>query len=289
MLGSDSLLGTNTASSAGPVEEADAFDDSWADSLPVLKGRKRESSWQPETTPPLVRGRSDTSCSSVTAPASSESQLLNGNELAEHEDDSWADMPAPGKWELSSSDHEDILRWVECVRVGRPAPGTRLVACKTPFEGPLALAAEEEGLMGEEERFDRADLLERCRAQGTPVGLVIDLVNTWKYYGGFTRADGVEYRKLPVRGRAVPPMWLLEQAFALIDDFEKRCPDRYVAVHCTHGVNRTGFFVAAYLMMRGHIRDHREAMGAFETVRGEKMDKKYLINALQYLEAYGWY
>lgn len=125
--------------------------------------------------------------------------------------------------------------------------------------------------------------------QGAPVGLVIDLVHTSKYYEGFREDDGVEYQKLPIRGHAVPPQWLLEEGFGWIDDFLARRPSEYVVVHCTHGVNRTGFFIAAYLLMRGHVSYAADAIGAFQEARGEKIDKGNLIRALHRLEVRGWY
>eukprot|EP00439_Symbiodinium_sp_Y106_P011559 s1548_g1.t1 len=61
-------------------------------------------------------------------------------------------------------------------------------------------------------------------------------------------------------------------------------PDMFVAIHCTHGVNRTGFVVAAYLMTRGDQPEHGKAVKAFEKARGHKMNKDYLIQALKQLE-----
>jgi len=150
-------------------------------------------------------------------------------------------------------------------------------------------AACREELLGNSERFGRRDLLQRCHEQGTPVGFVIDLVNTTKYYEGFLNDDGVEYKKLWVAGHAVPPQWVLEDAFDIIDEFFAKEPSKYVAVHCTHGVNRTGFFIAMYLMQRGIVRYADEAMAAFQAARGERIDKLVLTRALHRLEVRGWY
>eukprot|EP00415_Alexandrium_ostenfeldii_P000668 UN0668 len=72
----------------------------------------------------------------------------------------------------------------------------------------------------------------------------------------------------------------MEEVFDMIDDFVARKPDKYVAVHCTHGINRTGFLVAMYLMTRGSVPRCRKAVATFEKARGIKMDKIYLLEAL---------
>eukprot|EP00434_Breviolum_minutum_P040163 symbB.v1.2.035684.t1/scaffold4864.1/size33731/3 len=61
-------------------------------------------------------------------------------------------------------------------------------------------------------------------------------------------------------------------------------PDLYVGLHCTHGLNRTGFLVAAYLMTRRDTPHWRDAVETFERARGGKIDKDYLLEALRQLE-----
>ncbi|CAJ1386623.1 unnamed protein product, partial [Effrenium voratum] len=84
------------------------------------------------------------------------------------------------QWGISSGDRKDIEQWLECSRVGDNLPGTPLIPCKTPFEGSLARWAYNQGLLPEDQWFGKEDLLHICEEKGTPVGLVIDLVNTSK-------------------------------------------------------------------------------------------------------------
>lgn len=212
---------------------------------------------------------------------------------------SWSDDGNGSSWKSSSwwnsrswwsqgaiqpGDRDDIKQWLECTRVGRNVPGTPIVPCKTPFEGRLADRAHECGMLQDEDWFGKEDLLRICRDQGTPVGLVIDLVNTYKYYNGFVESDNVEYRKVKIAGRTVPSRDIIEEVFDIIDDFVSRRPDKFVALHCTHGVNRTGFLVAAYLMTRAHLPLCKQAVAAFEKARGFKIDKTYLLEALMHLQ-----
>jgi len=186
---------------------------------------------------------------------------------------------------ITARDRADLEQWLLCPKVGGVVTHTAIVPCKTPLEGALAEQARAAGILRGATEFRRAGLLELCRAAGNPVGLVIDLVNTHKYYPGFAEADGVEYRKIQVPGKAVPSQELVETVLDAIDGYVARrpSPDLHVALHCTHGVNRTGFFVAAYLLLRteaGANMGHKAAIRAFEAARGCRMDKEYLIEAL---------
>ena len=54
-----------------------------------------------------------------------------------------------------------------------------------------------------------------------------------------------------------------------------------VAVHCTHGVNRTGYFVVRYML--DHTQDCsgvQAALDRFAEVRGEPITKEYLLQDL---------
>ncbi|CAK9063344.1 Putative tyrosine-protein phosphatase 1 (Protein-tyrosine phosphatase 1), partial [Durusdinium trenchii] len=185
---------------------------------------------------------------------------------------------------ISQHDEDDIKQWLECSNVGDNVPETPIVPCKTPFEGWLADCAYQNGMLEDHQWFGKQELLQSCDEQGTPLGLVIDLVNTSKYYSGFQSCDGVEYHKVKIPGRCVPERDTLEEVFDIIDEFSERKPDLYVAIHCTHGLNRTGFLIAAYLMTRRSTPHWRDAVAVFEKARGGRIDKAYLLEALQQLE-----
>merc|ERR1719491_2166483 len=125
-----------------------------------------------------------------------------------------------------------------------------------------------------------------CKENGTPIGLVIDLVNTTKYYKGFREDEGVEYQKVAIPGRTVPSIQDVKRVFGIIEDYKKRRPNPklHVAMHCTHGVNRTGFFATAYMLTRtpaGREMTSKQAVAVFEKARRVQMDKEYLIDALK--------
>lgn len=254
----------------GPLRE-DVGDDDWEEEEDwdgIAAWAEEEGEWGNTSNSSLKRGYS----SSTDGPPAK-------RQATSSQDSTWH-----GGGAISPGDKADIQQWLGCTRVGQNVPGTNIVPCKTPFEGPLANRAHASGLLPDAEWFGKAELLQAAEAQGTPIGLVIDLVNTTKYYTGFTKSDGIEYKKMAIPGRTVPERSLVDAVCDLIDEFWHREPDKYVAIHCTHGVNRTGFLVAAYLMTRTKKKKSSKAVAAFEKARGMKMDKEYLLQALMQLE-----
>ncbi|KAJ1362545.1 hypothetical protein KIN20_022137 [Parelaphostrongylus tenuis] len=62
--------------------------------------------------------------------------------------------------------------------------------------------------------------------------------------------QGCIYRKMRLRGHGKSPEEKETDSFVqLVQDFTKDHPGEVVGVHCTHGFNRTGFLIAAYLII----------------------------------------
>lgn len=83
-------------------------------------------------------------------------------------------------------------------------------------------------------------------------GLWIDLTMTDRYYN---REDieqmGCEYVKFAIQGHGECPSRKEVGRFVqLVDNFICKNPDKCIAVHCTHGFNRTGFLIASFLVER---------------------------------------
>ncbi|VVD00599.1 unnamed protein product [Leptidea sinapis] len=90
------------------------------------------------------------------------------------------------------------------------------------------------------------------------IGAVIDLTNTSRYYNpkGFVSA-GVLHKKIHVQGHVVPPEAKVTEFMNTVDKFLEKddvfealgilrrivVTDSLVGVHCTHGLNRTGYMV----------------------------------------------
>jgi len=160
-----------------------------------------------------------------------------------------------------------------------------------PMKCPLSARFAES--VPESERFELGDLkaaVATCiTEEACPGGLraIVDLTNTNAYYdrNQAQSLTGALHHKLPVPGRTLPTEGMVEEfAVALNAAFQEQPGPSCVAVHCTHGVNRTGYFLCRYLL------DHTAqcasggvpaALALFAEVRGEPLNKAYLLEDLE--------
>lgn len=96
---------------------------------------------------------------------------------------------------------------------------------------------------------------------------MIDLTNTNKYYSPQELPQGVKHLKLSVQGHACPSQWHIERAIGEIIQARQRMgPLTVVVIHCTHGMNRTGFVIAQLLCkLEGYSLE--AALTAFNKIR----------------------
>lgn len=82
------------------------------------------------------------------------------------------------------------------------------------------------------------------------MGLLVDLTNTNRFYDrNDIEKEGIKYFKLQCRGHGECPSAEVTAMFIrLCEHFLERNPTELIGVHCTHGFNRTGFLVCAYLV-----------------------------------------
>ncbi|CAF4348727.1 unnamed protein product, partial [Adineta steineri] len=82
------------------------------------------------------------------------------------------------------------------------------------------------------------------------IGLIIDLTNTDRFYNSndeFTQKN-IQYEKIRCRGHGETPNEEQINTFIRVcDHFFSMNPDEIIGIHCTHGFNRTGFLICAYL------------------------------------------
>ncbi|XP_023726426.1 RNA/RNP complex-1-interacting phosphatase isoform X2 [Cryptotermes secundus] len=153
--------------------------------------------------------------------------------------------------------------------MGEPIPGTRFISFKVPLKHTLCKS------LHDSERFTPEMLMEQC----PKLGLVVDLTNTSRYYNGEVfKSKGIQYKKIYCPGQVVPADSILKEFFSTVDAFlnESVEHDSLVGVHCTHGLNRTGYFICRYLNLRMGFHP-LEAISAFETARGHKIERRPYI------------
>lgn len=102
----------------------------------------------------------------------------------------------------------------------------------------------------EENRFHPSMLSNYLKSLKVKMGLLVDLTNTTRFYD---RADiekeGIKYVKLSCKGHGeCPTAETTEMFIRLCEHFIEKTPTELIGVHCTHGFNRTGFLICAYLV-----------------------------------------
>uniref|UniRef100_A0A3B3TG90 mRNA-capping enzyme n=1 Tax=Paramormyrops kingsleyae TaxID=1676925 RepID=A0A3B3TG90_9TELE len=134
-------------------------------------------------------------------------------------------------------------RWRNCPRRGRPVAG-RFLPMKT------MLGPKYDDLVPEENRFHPSMLSSYLKSLKVKMGLLVDLTNTSRFYDrNEIEKEGIKYVKLQCRGHGeCPTTETTEMFIRLCEHFMEKSPPELIGVHCTHGFNRTGFLICAYLV-----------------------------------------
>ena len=174
-------------------------------------------------------------------------------------------------------------RWADYCNFKSVIKECRLLPCKTPLKDQIFRNGVENGLLREDQNFTPSDLCgmvrERLKLQ---IEFVIDFTNTRRYYFNQDFEDGVRYIKIPCIGQCVPPPDVYNQFHMAMDTCsEVLSDDGVIAVHCTHGLNRSGFLVCNYLMNKfGYTME--QAVCTFDTARGHRIERVEYLDKLRY-------
>ncbi|CAJ0591841.1 unnamed protein product [Cylicocyclus nassatus] len=135
-------------------------------------------------------------------------------------------------------------RWMHCPKTGKVVDNLFF-----PFKTPLCSLYDDQ--IDKRLRFHPEDVFNHPAVRGKKIGLWVDLTKTDRYY--FIKeveSHGCTYRKMPLAGHGSSPTQDETDRFIrLVQGFTKEHPGELVGVHCTHGFNRTGFLIAAYMVV----------------------------------------
>lgn len=135
-------------------------------------------------------------------------------------------------------------RWLNCPRKSSRLVGSRFLAFKTPLDERY----DEQVTV--ENRFNPKMLFQAMKAHKVKIGLWIDLTNTTRFYDKrLVEEQECKYVKLQCRGHGeTPPEEAVKTFISVCKNYIAQNPLDIVAVHCTHGFNRSGFLISAYLV-----------------------------------------
>jgi atypical dual specificity phosphatase len=164
-------------------------------------------------------------------------------------------------------------RWHDYTACGKVIKGTNFICFKVPLKKELF-----EYVTNDEDCWTVVKLVNKQRA----LGAVIDLTNTSRYYDSADVLNaGVLYKKIRVPGQEVPNEDIVQEFFDTVQEFSHRCPGMLIGVHCTHGLNRTGYLVCRYMVERLSVSP-TDAIARFEAAREHKIEKhNYLEDLLK--------
>uniref|UniRef100_A0A4W4EKI4 mRNA-capping enzyme n=1 Tax=Electrophorus electricus TaxID=8005 RepID=A0A4W4EKI4_ELEEL len=109
-----------------------------------------------------------------------------------------------------------------------------------------------DGTVPEENRFHPSMLSNYLKSLKVKMGLLVDLTNTTRFYDrAEIEKEGIKYVKLQCKGHGeCPTTEATEMFIRLCENFMQKNPTELIGVHCTHGFNRTGFLICAFLVER---------------------------------------
>ncbi|XP_061657973.1 RNA/RNP complex-1-interacting phosphatase [Syngnathoides biaculeatus] len=167
-------------------------------------------------------------------------------------------------------------RWLDYRAVGKRLRGTRFVAFKVPLNQSLNRQ------LTPSEAFGPWELLDAIRRDGQELGLVVDLTFTTRYYRPQDLPASLGHVKVLTKGHVVPADNAIFAFKRAVRRFlrENADNDKLIGVHCTHGLNRTGYMICRYLIDVDGM-DPDEAIQLFNSCRGHDMERSNYIDDLR--------
>ena len=165
--------------------------------------------------------------------------------------------------------------WLDYSKMGKLVENSKIIPLRVPLKSEFKD-------LRYSEKFSVQDAIEMVEDKNHLVGMVINLCFTDKYYDvtDFTK-EGAAVKKIKVPGHHVPEEKYVKEFCDVIEQFERENEKsrKVVLVHCTHGLNRTGFLICSYLIKVKGV-DPVKAVESFEKARGHKIRRQNYVDAL---------
>lgn len=108
--------------------------------------------------------------------------------------------------------------------------------------------------------------------------MIIDLANHDCLYIDDV-PPSVEYSHIQLVAKVLPPQEAIDEVEQVAKEFWSRHPDKYIAIHCAYGFNRTGFVVGSYLCQACGLTV-AEALESFANARPPGVKHEKFVNEL---------
>lgn len=167
-------------------------------------------------------------------------------------------------------------RWLDYKAVGKRLHGTRFIAFKVPLKQSLNHQLPCANVFGPWE------LLDTLNKENQELGLIIDLTFTTRYYNLQDVPESLLFVKIFTAGHEVPRDETILSFKRAVRRFlrDNADNDKLIGVHCTHGLNRTGYLICRYLIDVDGM-DPKEAVELFNSSRGHAIERQNYLEDLQ--------
>ncbi|XP_054612466.1 RNA/RNP complex-1-interacting phosphatase [Dunckerocampus dactyliophorus] len=167
-------------------------------------------------------------------------------------------------------------RWLDYKAVGKRLDGTRFVAFKVPLKQSFNRQLPPSQVFGPWE------LLDAVKEDRQELGLIIDLTFTTCYYQPQDLPASLLCVKIFTEGHMIPKDDTILAFKRVVRRFllDNADNDKLIGVHCTHGLNRTGYMICRYLIDVDRM-DPEEAVKLFNLSRGHAIERQNYINDLR--------
>ncbi|XP_044000599.1 RNA/RNP complex-1-interacting phosphatase-like [Gambusia affinis] len=183
-----------------------------------------------------------------------------------------------GREDISRLRRKDIPdRWQNYTAVGKRLKGTRFIAFKVPLKQALIRT------LPPSEVFGPWELLDALKEDNHELGLIIDLTYTTRYYNLQDLPQSLLCVKIFTAGHEVPSDQTILSFKRTVHRFlrDNQDNDKLIGVHCTHGLNRTGYLICRYLIdVEG--MDPAQAVQLFNSSRGYAIERRNYLDDLQH-------
>uniref|UniRef100_A0A672JYW4 RNA/RNP complex-1-interacting phosphatase n=1 Tax=Sinocyclocheilus grahami TaxID=75366 RepID=A0A672JYW4_SINGR len=167
-------------------------------------------------------------------------------------------------------------RWTDYTAVGKRIPGTRFIAFKVPLKQSFRYH------LTQSEAFGPLDLVRILEKEGQQLGLIIDLTYTTRYYKVEDLPNTLYHLKIFTAGHEVPNDATILSFKKAVRHFlhDNENNDKLIGVHCTHGLNRTGYLICRYLIdVEG--MNPQKAINLFNESRGYSIERQNYLDDLR--------
>ncbi|XP_075063564.1 RNA/RNP complex-1-interacting phosphatase isoform X2 [Mixophyes fleayi] len=166
-------------------------------------------------------------------------------------------------------------RWTEYTPVGKRIPGTRFIAFKVPLKKMY------DNKLQPGQLFSPSDLIREIEKQNEELGMIVDLTCTKRYYFPQELPRKLKYNKIFTAGQQIPTDKVYNEFKSIVNQYlsENYENDKLIGVHCTHGLNRTGYLVCRYLIDVTGM-EPSVAIDKFNKSRGHCMERANYLDDL---------